>query len=152
MRITDDEQWNTDFDWFCVDSDGRVGHFASAGFKRLPLSVAESAEDLRFVTEYFDQLSPSMDGHELDRLLAPDKRNERYLRSFVAMANRRLYSFDIESYLEPDCYYFRVAIPKTPLRLHELPDPVREALGRTMLKGQSLAQSSVIPYLTTLRM
>ena len=51
MRISDDEQTYKDFDWYCVDGQGQLGHFASAGFKKVPPSVATSAEDLRFLTE-----------------------------------------------------------------------------------------------------
>ena len=39
MRITEREQRDTDFDWFCVDEYGNIGHFASAGFKSVPHTV-----------------------------------------------------------------------------------------------------------------
>ena len=66
MRISDEEQIYTDFDWFCVDADGLVSHFASAGFKQLPPSVAESAEDLALVNGFFTELSSIADAHQLD--------------------------------------------------------------------------------------
>lgn len=83
------------------------------------------------------------DGHELDEQLTQECRAERYLLSFVAMAERGLFSFDIQSYLRPELSYFRVAMPKQPLRFADLPDNVREILGRTMLSGYLLAQSSI---------
>jgi len=150
VRISDDEQKYKDFDWYCVDADGRVGHFASAGFKTLPCSVVESAEDLSFLNDFFHELTAVLDGHELDEQLNPECRTERYLRSFVAMADRGLFSFNIESYLRPEISYFRVAMPKQPLRFADLPDNVRDILGRTMLSGYLLAQSSAIPYSATL--
>jgi hypothetical protein len=150
MRITEDEQTYKDIDWYCVDSEGRVGHFTSAGFKLIPPSVAESAEDLKLLDEFFGQLAPDDEGHVLDEHLTPDKRTERYLRSFVAMADRGLYSFDIETYLHPGICYFKVAIPKTPLLLRHLPENVQLILGRSVLMGLSLERSSTIPYAQTL--
>jgi len=150
MRISDDEQTYKDLDWYCVDDEGRVGHFTSAGFKRIPLSVAESADDLKFLNEFFSQLAPVTAGHEVDEHLTADKRTVRYLQSFVAMANRGLYSFDIESYLHSQISYFRVAKPKTPLLFMSLPERVRQVLGRTVLTGFSLELSSAIPYSATL--
>lgn len=150
MRISDDEQTYKDFDWYCVDGQGCVGHFASAGFKKLPPSVAASAEELSFLDAFFNQVNSAPDAHELDDQLRPDQRTERYLRSFIAMADRGLYSFDIESYLRPEICYFRVAIPKAPLRFIDLPDPVRLVLGRTALTGHLLERCSAIPYSETL--
>jgi hypothetical protein len=150
MRVTEDEQIYKDLDWYCVDGEGRVGHFTSAGYKQIPPSVAESAEDLEFLNKFFRQLSAVREGHELDEQLTQDKRTERYLQSFVAMAERGLYSFDIESYLHPEICYVRVAIPRAPLMLKNLPERVREVLGRTVLKERSLELSSAIPYAETL--
>jgi hypothetical protein len=152
MRIGEDEQKYRDFDWYCVDAGGRVGHFASAGFKELPSSVAESAEDLSFLNDFFNELTAVHDGLELDEQLTPERRTERYLHSFVAMADRGLFSFDIESYVRPEICYFRVAMPKNPIGFADLPNNVRAVLGRTILKEHSLAQSSAIPYSATLRL
>ena len=152
MRISDDEQNYKDLDWYCVDSEGRVGHFASAGFKQIPPSVAESAEDLSFLDEFFSALPAIPDAHDLDKHLNPECRTERYLHSFVAMADRGLFSFDIETYPKPETCYFRVATPKQPLHFADLPAKVREILGRTTLKGNSLEDCSTIPYSATLNL
>lgn len=152
MRISDNEQKYRDFDWYCVDADGRVGHFTSAGFKALPSSVVASAEDLDFLNDFFNELAAVRDGHELDEHLSAERRTERYLHSFVAMSDRGLFSFDIESHLQPESCYFRVAMPRHPLKFTDLPDNVRVVLGRTVLSGYSLAQSSAIPYSITLNL
>lgn len=152
MRISDEEQIYTDFDWFCVDADGHVGHFASAGFKQLPPSVAESAEDLALVNGFFTELSSIADAHELDELLTLEHRTERYLSSFVAMADRGIFSFDIDSYLKPETSYFRVAIPKHPLCFADLPARVQKVLGRTKLRDQLFDRCSSIPYADTLNL
>ncbi|WP_162601254.1 hypothetical protein [Occallatibacter savannae] len=150
MIITEEQQQTSDLDWFCVDSAGLIGHFASAGFKRIPPSVACSGEDLDVLTSFFLQLRPLSSGHELDAHLPPNCRSARYLQSFVSMARRGLFSFDIDSYLKPDICYFRVALPLQPLRISELPDHVRTILTRTELKEMSFADSSTIPYAVTL--
>lgn len=150
MRITEDKQTWTDFDWYCVDGEGCIGHFASAGFKQLPPSVARSAEDLNLLDEFFSGLPAVPDAHELDQNLRSEQRTPRYLQSFVAMADRGLFSFDIESYLRPDICYFRVAMPKSPLRLMELPENIRSMLGCIVLKDRAFGQCSCVPYLLTL--
>ena len=152
MRISEDEQQFKDLDWYCVDVGGRVGHFASAGFKRIPPSVAESAEDLRFLHDFFTSLPAAPHGHEVDEHLAPQQRSVRYLHSFVEMADRGLFSFDIETYPTQETCYFRVAIPKVPLRFSELPESVRRILCRTNLKGRSLGECGTIPYSETLNL
>ena len=152
MRISDDEQNYKDLDWYCVDSEGRVGHFTSAGFKRIPPSVAESAEGLNLLHEFFSTLPAAPNAHELDEHLSPQQRSERYLHSFVEMADKGLFSFDIETYPTPKTCYFRVAIPKQPLLFAELPARVREVLGRTSLKDRSLEQCTTVPYSETLNL
>ena len=150
MRISEDEQSCTDFDWYCVDREGGIGHFTSAGFKLIPPSVAESSEDLNFLDQFFNNLNPVQDAHTLDEHLSPEQRTERYLRSFTAMADRGLYSFDIESYLKQGICYFRVAIPRRPLQFSDMPEKVREILGRTLLEDRLLQQCSEVPYSVTL--
>lgn len=151
MRITPDEQQSLDVNWLCVDRDGLIAHFASASFKSIPQSVAESAEDLEYLTSFFTKLPPLSAGHELDANLPPKCRSARYLQSFVSMARRGLFCFDIDSYLKPEICYFRVALP-APLRFPDLPADVRKILGRTEAKQVSFANNATIPYSATLQL
>jgi hypothetical protein len=110
-KITEDEQESTDFDWFCVDDAGEIGHFTTAGFKRLPRNVERSAEDRDVLEEFFERQLKGGRGYQLDADLSkeiPTLKSglERYLRDFVAMAGRGLYSFDIETYLSPEATIF----------------------------------------------
>jgi len=147
MEISSSEQDSTDFDWFCADESGEVGHFTTAGFKRLPGSVSSSSENLVRLKHYFETNAPSRCGYVVDR--KPDQ-TERYLRSFVAMASRGLYSYDIETYLEPGICYFRVATPLVPLRVDDLPDPIRRIVEMTLLRNKQFSHSSKIAYEETL--
>jgi hypothetical protein len=157
LEIGEQEQQDRDFDWFCIDEAGNIGHFTTAGFKRLPASVAKSAEDLDLVTKYFRDQLPVCGGHQVDDGLVteipdPMKRGERYLRSFVGMADKGIYSFDIEPYLKTDISYFRVASPLVPTRFRDLPARVQEIVGRTVLTGKLLSCTSRVPYQDTLGM
>lgn len=155
MEIARDLQVGRDFDWFCVDEKGHIGHFTTAGFKYLPKSVEASAENLETLTKFFMALQPQY-GHEVDLRLA-DALNEpkpgpRYLRDFVAMADRGLFSFDIESYATSGSAYFRVALPLRPLKIEDLPEPIRKILTHTVLAGRLLSTTARIPYDETLEM
>jgi hypothetical protein len=141
MNIEEQDQWGTDFDWFCVDDAGEIGHFTTAGFKLLPKSVSSSAEDLKLVTDYFEKEAPVRCAHLID---GDFKGN---LRDFLAMADRGLYSFDIETY---GTTYSRVARPEVPLRLIDLPKPIREIVGRTIMRERVLKDSSRVAYEETL--
>jgi hypothetical protein len=157
VRIDDDEEETTDFDWFAVDDQGSIAHFATAGFKRLPATVSCCAEDLKVVTDYFVNHAPALSEHRINRDIGRDRRDwkgiareARYLRSFVEMAERGLYSYDIETYVNPTTAYFCVAIPFRPLSIENLPEDVRVIVGRTVLKGVSLGAIPRIDYATTL--
>jgi hypothetical protein len=153
--ITVEEQSYIDFDWFCVDDAGYIGHFTTAGYKMLPPSVAQSAEELKFVTEFFEREVSAGRGYLVDPELAaevpsPQCSSERYLRSFVAMADRGLFSFDIASHLERESLYFRVVLPNQPLKFDEMPKQVQQILSRTCLRNTLLKNSSRVLYENTL--
>ncbi len=152
MEIRLEDQASTDFDWFCVDEAGEIGHFTTAGFKQLPPSVSSSAEDLAVLTKYFEKDAPIKCGHLMDGDLEAELPNWKRLdlRSFIAMADRGLYSYDIESYLKPGICYFRVASPLVPLRLVDIPESIREIVERTALQASQLRSCSRVPYKKTL--
>lgn len=153
-EISKDEQVCRDFDWFCLDEAGHIGHFASAGFKLLPNSVGRSAEDLEIVTRYFEKELTEEGDYVLDENLVeqvPDFESI-YLKSFIEIAAKGLFSYDIASHLSPGISYFRVALPRKPLRVEQLPNQIREIVERTVLKGILLRGSSRIAYQDTLGM
>jgi len=149
LEISEEEQSYTDFDWFCLDEADHIGHFATAGFKSLPLSVARSAENLESLTQFFMGLAATTNSR-IDASLTPEKRTERFLRSYVAMADRGLFSYDIDTYLTPGIHYYRVASPVQPLRFESLPVHIRQILSLTRLAGVVFAESSLVSYELTL--
>ena len=155
MEISFEKQSYTDFDWFCVDDEDCIGHFTTAGYKRLPRSVESVAEDLEELTKYFQSL-PDGRGYQVRKedleAEVPDGIvNDRYFQSFVAMADRGLFSYDIKSHLKPEICYFRVASPTEPLRTSDVPSGVRDILQRTRLTGRSFRNTPRISYEETLK-
>jgi hypothetical protein len=78
-----------------------------------------------------------------------EKNETRYLESFVAMANKGLYSYDIETYERSGLAYFRVATPSSPINLNELPEDIRRVVARTHLDLR-LARCRTVDYQATL--
>jgi hypothetical protein len=158
MVISQSEQEQSDFDWFAVDEDGHVGHFTTAGFKHLPASVAKDAEDLQFVTKYFTTQAPIRCGHAIDDCSLAQKvhdwkgiENEsRYLSGFISIADKGLFSYDIDTYVVPDLSYFRVASPLCPVNVRELPADVQRVVQRTKLHGFCFLNCALIAYDSTL--
>jgi len=157
--ISEVEQQMTDYDWFGVDESGCLGHFTTAGFKLLPKSVSASREDLKRVTDYFRQTEPTKERHvvttDLEKYVGAfesgDKRKQ-YLSGFTEMADRGLYSFDIDTYERPGLAYFCVAIPLQPLKLDSLPRDIQSIVGRTVLKGIRFQDTRGIEYAGTLEL
>jgi len=158
MQVDPVIQQTTDFDWFGVDEEGLLGYFTTAGFKLLPRSVAGSAEDLNLVTDYFKMHADVLGSHRVDdenlknalnREWKGEHKETRYLRDFISMADKGLFSYDIGSHLNPGISYFRVASPQIPLTLEDLPEHIRQIVSRTILKGLRLKNESHVPYEAT---
>jgi hypothetical protein len=66
------------------------------------------------------------------------------------VADRGLYSYHIETYVQPMTAYFCVAIPTCPLSIKDLPQAVHVIVRRTVLKGVRLKAAPRIEYGSTL--
>jgi hypothetical protein len=156
-KISTSEQEERDFDWFAIDKDGCVGHFTTAGFKFLPVSVSISAEDLAVATDYFENRATVRGGHRISESLPSElgqwkgeSNEKRYLTSFVSMADKGLYSYDIATYIRPGLAYFCVAIPDHVLRVDEVPMDIRTIIERTAFAEICFNDSPRIEYELTL--
>jgi hypothetical protein len=91
-----DEEVTRDWDWFAVDEDGNVGHFATGTFRRLPPSARADSEGLEELISYFDSV-PRVENYvirpefEKSQSFKNQEERSRYLESFAAMASRGLY-------------------------------------------------------------
>jgi len=139
MKYTEDIQMTIDIDWFAVDLDGVIVHFASGGGK-IPNSVAFNQSDTKKITQYFRDLpvkaSDFKVSQTLDHIIKFPSREsqERYLNDFIEMANRGLYSFDKT---EPGNFsnkqYHLVVSPESTLKLDSLPEDIQAILKRTKI-------------------
>jgi hypothetical protein len=137
----------SDIDWFALDANENVLHFASGGGK-LPRTVKEAKNENDFLRSFFNRLESSEEAHVCSDLgkyvtLKSDESKNAYLHDFVLMAKRGLYSFD-KTYLgQPlNANYHLVCIPYRKLSLKDLPSEVQNILSKTRINfdaGKSTA-------------
>jgi hypothetical protein len=96
MAISMIDEEVTDYDWFAVDKDGRVGHFTTGGIGTLPRVVADSSDNLNFIVDFVRTTLPfSTEARLAPRALnAANNMNAaavaRRFNDFVQMARRGL--------------------------------------------------------------
>ncbi|HTI60042.1 hypothetical protein [Mucilaginibacter sp.] len=140
--FTDIEQQTLDIDWFFTNYE-EIGFGASAGGK-LPKSVAQSSENQRLLSVFFDsmpQTSPIIINPELNKFITNGV-DDRYLNDFVIMAKRGLFAYDktkMNNFSDP--YYHLVAKPVNPLKFEGLPVKIKEILKWSKYSG---AMNSII--------
>lgn len=134
--ISDDEEFTRDWDWYATDEFGAIGHFTTAGFRELPAVVKSDFESAEICARYFDEVHvrcPYAVNDDLESeigALKDDEERQHYLRSFVQMAARGLFSFDTKPLGGGQGYYYLVASPGNPLRLDELPPEIAKLVSR----------------------
>ena len=139
MIISDLEEETTDLDWFAIDQQGFIGHFTTGGAGALPRSVASSKEDLESVCKYFRSLplnaTVPLASQKAMAVLATknDQAREKYLRDFLQMASRGLYSFDYQPTGKRPSPYFLVARPEQPLHFNDIPPEIQGLLKKIVL-------------------
>lgn len=138
MRIIEIDQETYDFNWFAVDTDGYLIHFASIGGK-LPNSVSASREDLEQLNAYFLCSSIISASACINPNLAQMVKNisnmRWYTESSIEYAQRGLFSFykTDPAQQRPNNSYHLVAYPENVLSLTELPDTIAAIVSRTVL-------------------
>lgn len=140
--ITDLEEDTLDLDWFCVDDNDNIGHFATGGRGFLPPSVKASKSNLDVLTEFFlTHLSPNGVGKESLCLTShlqfeSDEQKARCLYSFLQMGAKGLYSFDCVVVPFRPCDYFKIIEPSVPVVAQELPSEIQRILNMTRYVGK----------------
>lgn len=88
----EEEQLTMDVDWFGVDREGHVGHFATNGSRLLPSKIAADKAGWKKVLAFFLALEVTESGAAPCPGLSGaqswpnDERKAEYLHSFLAMA------------------------------------------------------------------
>lgn len=86
-----------DLDWFASCQSGLLAHFATGGRGFVPVAVRKSISVYEEVYDYFQFIEASTDVEVVEGNLpefSSEVQRERYLRSFVEMAKRGLFSYD----------------------------------------------------------
>ncbi|HAW32054.1 MAG TPA: hypothetical protein DCY03_28780 [Planctomycetaceae bacterium] len=152
MKISDEVLEVSDLDWFAVDQNGLLGHFATGRFGGVPKSILESKESLQEIEDYFRKHVPKTkhctihpkwsDNADID---PKDSRSvNMYLNDFKQMASCGLYSYDAYNTGPRPSSYFLVAFPDMPLSIKDLPDNIRQMIERTPLPDVSFRFTSEI--------
>ena len=140
--ITDIEQETQDIDWFSVDANGEIAHFATGGRGFLPLSVKASRLIVNRLATYFRETLPA-NGYGIESLnlnshtqFTSEVQKRAYLADFSRMGAKGLYSFDCVVCSKRPSSYFMVIRPSHPLTVNELPTDIRQLLYVTRLNGK----------------
>lgn len=98
MEMDDEFLEINDLDWFATCQDGLLAYFATGGRGFVPVEVRKSITVYETIYDYFFSIEDSV-GVEVVEENVPgfssDFERERYLRSFVDMARRGLFSYDV---------------------------------------------------------
>ncbi|MEY8581344.1 hypothetical protein AALM51_01300 [Enterobacter roggenkampii] len=123
MTKMDDDFLQYDLDWFLSSHEGYLAHFATAGQGPIPERIKSSVEDYNFIFDYIYSLEPLSEVYVIEGNLpafSNDNQRSSYLRSFVEMSSKGLFSYDYEQ-----GGYKLISKPKTPLKYEILPNEVK---------------------------
>lgn len=128
-----------DIDWYALDDEGVIMHFASGGGE-LPQTVSGYKEDTDKLAEFFRSLPINeikvFINPQIDKIVEfnSNKERERYLQDFISMSKRGLYSYDktIPSNFSHKEYHL-VSYPEKLLLLDSIPKDIRNVLNRTII-------------------
>lgn len=123
MTKMDDDFLQYDLDWFLSIQEGYLAHFATAGQGPIPERIKSFVEDYNFIFDYIYSLEPLSEVYVIEGNLpafSNDNQRSSYLRSFVEMSSKGLFSYDYEQ-----GGYKLISKPKTPLKYEILPNEVK---------------------------
>ncbi|MCO8314384.1 hypothetical protein [Pseudomonas mandelii] len=116
-----------DLDWFASYRGGLLAHFATGGRGFVPDVVRKSISEYEEVYDYFHSITGGVEVEVVEGNLPvfnDSVQRERYLRSFVDMAGRGLFSHDVND----DSGYKLIAKPKKCREYCDLPVEVQRIL------------------------
>jgi hypothetical protein len=136
-EIDASDEFGRDWDWYASDKEGNIGHFTTAGLRRLPRVVKSNREAAERVIRFFASELPDSCGFTIRSGAEADAggwskpgTRERFLRSFIEMARKGAFSYNTEMVHGHGAKYYLVAQPECPLRLAHLPSEIRNILSR----------------------
>lgn len=139
-----------DLDWFALDACNSIGHFATGGCGAMPTHLADLQSEIAALLHFFQSESPlsgeaEISSQALDQCAGYDNdRKTWFLRDFLGMARRGLYSYDTMSLSKRPSGYYLIASPVIPQSLHSLPLHLQKIIERTRLENVVFSRYSNI--------
>ncbi|MCU7280657.1 hypothetical protein OC926_12460 [Pseudomonas peradeniyensis] len=136
MEMDDEFLEVNDLDWFASFQDGMLAHFATGGRGYIPVQIRESIAAYEKSLDYFLSVEGGVGVLVIEENLPKFNsalQRERYLKSFIAMAGRGLFSYDVNQLGG----YSLIARPQAGLRLCELPGDIRGVIHVLSLRFSS---------------
>lgn len=109
-----------DLDWFAVNSENFIAHFATGGTDKLPSKLKESKSLWEHQFDFFSNLPDITEAifcEENLPIFNNLKEKEEYLESFLNYAKKGIFSYDIDF---DNLAYKLIAFPKNPIELTNL--------------------------------
>lgn len=136
MDLNNIDQQSIDKDWFFLSGEHVV--FVASGGGKIPSSVIRNWDMSNKLSSFFRELPPRSGfklNAKLDDILK-GKVNKEYLRDFIFMAERGLFTFD-KTHLNTfeSTSYHAVAIPDNPLDFSSIPELFLIELKKTSYLG-----------------
>ena len=127
MEMDEDLLGDYDLDWFVSSQDGMLAHLATGGRGYIPVQVRKSVVAYEKNFDYFSSLEGgagvSVVEENLPKFNSTLQRG-RYLKSFICMAARGLFSYDANQ-----CGgYCLIARPQVGLRFYDLSEDIRSSV------------------------
>lgn len=116
-----------DLDWFAAVQDGLLGHFATGGQGFVPDAIKKSISQYEEIYGYFHSEIGEMRIEIVESNLPEfdsDVHRARYLQSFIEMARKGLFSFDVSE----KGGYKLIARPEQGKKYDDLPEGVRNII------------------------
>lgn len=134
-RISADECFCMDMEWYGVDKQGNIAVFCSAGEGHLPEFVCEDAERANELIEYFDKIEKITS----TILIFPKTKvgcAEQVAREF---SDKGIYYFDADDGTKLGIctlheYYTKHSFPQRTLKYKQLPEHIREILKHNFME------------------
>lgn len=146
-RISEDEAFCMDMEWYGVDRQGNIAVFCSAGEGYLPEFICENVERANELMDYFETVQKNTSSV---LLFKTTNRAEQVARDF---SDKGLYYFDSDDGTKFGIctlheYYTKHAYPKKPLKYEVLPEHIKESLKHNFMEIEDFSLDNKIFFTT----
>lgn len=125
-----------DLDWFAVDQNGNLAHFASGGSGFVPNDIKSSLTDVGLFADYVFDLNETSDTILISENIPnfdSSEKADRYVETFLRMAAKGFYSYDVLELTGHDKGYSLIAKPKSPVVIDDIPNQFASGRGISSL-------------------